>query len=605
MGTPGCGKQSVFEGLEGRVHFSGTPHGMPLQANVVDSSYGIVIPVQDYDRGGEGIAYHDTDPANTGTTNGAPIFRPRGGVDLSRHRSRLYMDTFDDTYTSNTHPGEWVDYTIDIQQTRKYRLKLTAYNATVVNATGGAMHVDLDGRDVTGLLREQAYGDFKLSSGVRMTRGRHVLRVFFDKPGPDGECSQLESIEVIPVPTYSTPDRTPRDASFGIGGSSTFFYPIGNGDPVAIGPGHQGKLLLYDRAGAVIARFQKNGLVDPTFTPGALATSHLSQPFDLVKTLSDGKILVVSRRHAAAASDFQLVLRRYNVDGTPDLTFGQNGAVVNVYAGDLSELQDIAIQPDGKIVVAGTLYGPDGDNVNLAAVWRFQPNGSKDYDFADYSVAEYAMAARPGFDIRSGTLLIQGDGRILFVGSIDPNYRSVDSFLRVRLYEDGSLDTSYPNGGVGPMTDYYHGDVADLLQPDGKLVVAVELADSKGGILLDRFNSDGSLDTSFGKSGRSVIRFDGATGGNFLEDFKRLDSGEFVVLVYENAAASGRDVLLRVSENGVVTSTHVEFVERTGGLGDVLIAPDGTLYGLSWEARYLYSTQGAVLVRFESHHPPK
>ena len=494
--------------------------------------------------------------------------------------------------------SSWLDYTINVQQTRQYNIDLQVFEAT-----GGGMHINIDGQNVSGPLQEQLDG-FNLTSGIRITRGTHVLRAYFDTPGSGGDCSELERIRLIPVPRYPAADQTPRDTSFGSGGSSTVTYANTScGGPVAIGRDPEGKLLVYDRTNAVIARLQENGVPDSTFTAPQPSAASASESV-LMKTLPNGKIVGISEG-TSTSTHFQIVLRGYNSDGKPDLTFGHNGVIVNMYSGQLGRLQDMAIQRDGKIIVAGTVSGPDSD---LATVWRFESNGYKDNAFANRSVAKYAMPARSGFRIETGIVLIQRDGKIVYVGGVQPDFYSTDSILRIRLNVDGSLNAVYPNGGVGSLGHNSTGDAAALLQPNGKLVIAAEAinpdANLNDHIVLSRFNTDGSNDTSFGKAGRRVIRFDAASGAILITKLALLKTGDFALLVGEQGT-SVRDTLIRLSRTGVITSVHSEPVNQTSSIDDILVAPDGTIFGVSNAGGSQEATTSATLFRFQNKHAVK
>ncbi len=182
--------------------------------------------------------------------------------------------------------------------------------------------------------------------------------------------------------------------------------------------------------------------------------------------------------------------------GDLDPTFGTGGIVTSSFG---ATGNDMALQPDGKIVVVG--QQSDG-----WAVSRFNADGSPDTSFG--SGGEQAL------DLGSGTtaaaVAIQSDGKVVVVGSTKVGGRS--EFGVARLDADGSLDTSFASDGV-QSTDFGvdAGAAAVGLQSDGKIVAAGYTGGDNGDVALARYNTDGSLDTSFGSSGVQTTDLGGSS----------------------------------------------------------------------------------------------
>jgi uncharacterized delta-60 repeat protein len=198
----------------------------------------------------------------------------------------------------------------------------------------------------------------------------------------------------------------------------------------------------------------------------------------------DGKIVTVGR----AGTD--LLAMRYLSNGRQDSTFGEGGQVT-IPNGQYSLVgEGVAIQADGRIVVAGTI-SPDDDFfvARLTATGELDDSfGRQGLVFTDFDKDEDGAHA----------VAIQPDGKIVAAGHarIDGD----DDFAVARYNPDGSLDTTFAGDGKGS-AGFGENDSATALalQPDGKMVLAGQ---KKGSLDSDfavaRFNYDGSPDSSFG-----------------------------------------------------------------------------------------------------------
>jgi uncharacterized delta-60 repeat protein len=212
-------------------------------------------------------------------------------------------------------------------------------------------------------------------------------------------------------------------------------------------------------------------------------------------------------------ADFALA--RYNTDGSIDVTFGSAGRVVTDFGGD-DEAFAVAVQDDGKIVVAGVSTASGTMDFALA---RYTSDGELDATFGSGGKVFTDLGAQD----EAFSLVVQGDGKLVAAG-VSTSAGSLD-FALVRYGTDGALDSSFGTGGqvvtdFGPFFvgnpancaqtpgDFHGTDVAFTvaLQSDGKLVAA---GVSSGDFALARYNTDGTLDTSFGTCGQVVTDFAG------------------------------------------------------------------------------------------------
>jgi hypothetical protein len=141
-----------------------------------------VIQAENFDQGGEGVAYHDTSSTNSG---GA--YRPGEGVDIQRD-----VDVDGGFNVGWTKAGEWMEYTVNIVTAGSYQL-----NARVASlGAGGTFHIECDGVRVTGAVTVPNSGGWQSwqtisIAGVQLPAGRHVLRVAFDAVGVNGSVGNF------------------------------------------------------------------------------------------------------------------------------------------------------------------------------------------------------------------------------------------------------------------------------------------------------------------------------------------------------------------------------------------------------------------------------
>lgn len=217
-----------------------------------------------------------------------------------------------------------------------------------------------------------------------------------------------------------------------------------------------------------IARLNPDGTCDTTFDLAA------NKPVNCFALQPDGKIIV-----GGWFDEFGGVTRsnlaRLNPDGTLDPGFAPT------IAGDESAtVYSVAVQPDGKIIVAGQFGSVNGqDYANIA---RLNPDGSTDESFATVAINEYAFVQ---------CMVVQPDGKIVLAGCFSSLWNEIRESIG-RLNPDGTLDTNF-NPGTECIVD------ALALQTDGKILVAGSFTRLCGTArsCIGRIYSDGTLDPSF------------------------------------------------------------------------------------------------------------
>ncbi len=238
-----------------------------------------------------------------------------------------------------------------------------------------------------------------------------------------------------------------------------------------------------------LARFNINGSLDTSFDDDGLLTTDIGTGSDYGESVAiqaDGKILVAGR------SNYQFAIARYNIDGSLDTSFDGDGKVITRIATSWDLGEAITIQADGKIVVAG-------QSSYYFALARYNLDGSLDTSFD--GDGKLTTDIGPGLADYGESVAIQADGKILVAG------HSNSRFALARYNIDGSLDTSFDEDGrvttaVGKQDSYGY---SLALQPDGRILVAGYGSNGQNAdFALARYNPDGSLDTGFSPAANSL-----------------------------------------------------------------------------------------------------
>ena len=333
------------------------------------------------------------------------------------------------------------------------------------------------------------------------------------------------------------PDGSP-DASFGSGGQVVTAFPttssiqglaFANGSTI-LAAGSTGK---GDSRAFALARYQPDGSLDPTFGRGGLVSTAWLHGggANAVTILPGDRILAVGDADLGTPTGSDMALARYQANGTLDPSFGNGGLLTTAFAAGASEANALALQPDGKIVVAGQDQGAGGADFVVA---RYLGDGRPDPAFG----AGGHVSSDFGGPEQANALAIQPDGKIVVAGGQDrvANNLYYQDFLLARYLPDGRLDTSFGSGGhvvtafpAPPSFIGTSGGVVQalVLQPDGKILAGgaatTPCADAHNcrGAQIDgvlaRYNPDGSLDAGFGQGGLVVTRLPAGSVASYFQ----------------------------------------------------------------------------------------
>jgi uncharacterized delta-60 repeat protein len=320
-------------------------------------------------------------------------------------------------------------------------------------------------------------------------------------------------------------------------------------------------LMLF---GLSVNSFAAPGDLDASFGTGGVVYTSFNNAFLLdgaraVSIQPDGKAVVVgSTSFNFSGPRAQAAIARYNADGTLDSSFAIGGKMFHSF-GITSRYTSVVIQPDGKILAAGGVNF-NGRNSDFL-IRRYNANGSLDDSFGTAGVVTTGFGDES--DDFTNSILLQTDGKIVAVGY------SNSKIALARYNVDGSLDNSFD--GDGKVVASFPGSstvTAGVLQSDGKIIAAGNIRnETYDNFALARFNSDGSLDSSFGTNGQTVTKV--GNGHNTINAVALQSDGKIIAVGNSgnNNGTQNDFALVRYNTNGSldqsfgssgITTTDVE-----------------------------------------------
>lgn len=283
------------------------------------------------------------------------------------------------------------------------------------------------------------------------------------------------------------------------------------------------------------------GTLDSSFNPAGTPPGTVRYAAALGYALAlqtDGKVII------AGSSGANSALVRYTSAGALDPAFGVGG-VVTTPVGTSARFYGVVVQPDGKIVAAGFATIGGIDNFLVA---RYNTNGTLDTSFDIDGIVTTLIGATSA---QAYDLALQSDGNIVVVGRSG----GVTQFAVVRYTTTGTLDGTFGTGGITTTTI---GTIATgnavTLQPDGKIVVG-GFASTSGSnkFTVVRYNTNGSLDTTFGGTGIVITTIDSLSVINDIT--MQAVTGKIIAVGISNLAGVNSFTIARYNLDGTLDTT--------------------------------------------------
>jgi uncharacterized delta-60 repeat protein len=300
----------------------------------------------------------------------------------------------------------------------------------------------------------------------------------------------------------------------------------------------------------------------------------------------DGKIVVAGYTYLGNNIDFGL--SRYNTDGSLDLTFDTDGKVTTDIGDSLDFCYAIAIQADGKLVAVGSTA-----NYSKVAVVRYNTNGSLDNTFDIDGMLTVGML---GSAIQGYAAAIQADGKIVIAAQRFAGANM--DFCIIRLNTNGSYDVSFDTDGM--VTTNINGDdyaYAIGLQTDGKIVVA---GSSNTDFSVVRYTTNGSLDSTFDADGKVITS---VSIGTDMATSMTIQSDGRIILAGNTNVAGNVHALVRYTTNGSLdTSFDTDGIVLTSNVCSIYgvkIQNDGKIIAVGSYA--VGSSMDFVVVRYNTN----
>jgi uncharacterized delta-60 repeat protein len=345
--------------------------------------------------------------------------------------------------------------------------------------------------------------------------------------------------------------------------------------------------------GKTLSRFNTDGSPDATFGTAGKVTivsnGGSAEGFEGVAVQSDGKIVVAGHTSIVPSLVQDFTVQRFNADGTLDASFGTGGKVVTDFSGTEDIAYALALQPDGKILVAGTTVIGSGVSADQdIGIARYLADGTLDSTFGTSGKQNTNIAGPSDFGY---SVAVQTDGRIVVGGRVAINGGSDPDFGLVRYTAQGQPDATF--GTLGTVRVAFANNTWDeiedvTIQADGKILAAgFARSGSAYQFALMRFNTDGTVDVPFGVDGRFISSL--STRDNFGRAVAVDSAGRILIAGQVSSLANGDFGVVRLASSGAIDSSFgtagfvtVDFFGTMDNARDLAIQADGNILVVGW-----------------------
>jgi len=287
----------------------------------------------------------------------------------------------------------------------------------------------------------------------------------------------------------------------------------------------------------------------PTFNigDGIVINAPFAAPFydPRSATASDGKSYRLDN-YSTYATGTDFGISRYNKDGSPDNTFGTNGKVSTDISHQTDNPDIVLLQSNGKIIVAGNVQVTMGQDL---AFVRYNTDGSLDSSFGNAGIVVTDVDANSSDNL--STALLQSDGKVLALANVNGRQTLLS------YNSDGSLDTSFGTSRKVIDNSGIIGIPQIAVQTDGKILLteakAVPNLGNLANIAVFRYNSNGSLDSSFGNNG--FVSTSTGYNNDSPRSISQTPDGKILVTGNANVNGSGTSMQIRYNNDGSLDKT--------------------------------------------------
>jgi uncharacterized delta-60 repeat protein len=364
-----------------------------------------------------------------------------------------------------------------------------------------------------------------------------------------------------------------------------------------------------------VSRYNVDGTLDLSFDGDGMSVFPSGREciFNSVVIQTDGKIVAVGTisEYGLANSDFIVI--RYNGNGTLDTSFDMDGVVITPIGSGDDEAYGVAIQPDTKIVVAGSSWSSS----ESFAVVRYNPDGSLDTSFDSDGKSTASFFGNSG----ASAVAIQPDGKLITAGSAPDPF--IEHFAFVRFNANGSLDNSFDTDGklIVDVTGigYTNRARAVSVQPDGKIVAGGYCTVVTGGgspppqnheFAAVRLNTDGSPDVLFDGDGIAIHHM--TPFDDIAEDMAIQADGKIIIAGRAGAELASPEGfgLLRINTNGSLDSSFngsgrvISLFETHSAAKAVSVQPDGRIVTVGRATFCCGSSDDFTVLRYNANGTP-
>jgi uncharacterized delta-60 repeat protein len=350
-----------------------------------------------------------------------------------------------------------------------------------------------------------------------------------------------------------------------------------------------GKTLLAGRCQAnagdndfCVWRLDRDGGNDNMFSGNGSSIFNVNGSADVANAIAvqqDGRIVVAGVCTPGGQRDF--CVARLLANGNLDNSFDGNGRLSTEVDGD-DEVAGVVIRADGKIVVGGTCQ--NGSNDRNFCIARYETNGAIDDTF--FGGLGRRVVDMFGQDDRAAALMVQPNNGTIIAGTCKPSASANNQFCVARLFASGQFDDSFAATGkraVDVVANNAQSLGAAVLQPDGKIVLAGScVAGSIRLMCVARLMPDGTDDTSFGSAGKVILL--NFNGDAFVTSASVQPDGKILLAGYCDSGSGNYDFCWdRLHPDGtrdetVGANTPVTPIGTSFDLGSALLTtPEGKI----------------------------